>query len=190
MYYVLSVSDDYPENYWFEYDHGKSPSYLSFQKGEVVSSLDTSPVFRIDRKISEKRLLQFDLFMSDGGDFVSRKFSDLLRSVAQEDVQLIEAEVYLNSQKIEGCNIPNIVHLISCVDMEKSKYKPLLKSDPDGPLKFTRFEFIENSLKSHKIVRCKEDPQTIVVSEEFVKGCESAGIQGVEFLRNGVRSYG
>ncbi|WBS02555.1 hypothetical protein OU994_30680 [Pseudoduganella sp. SL102] len=189
MYYVLSVSDDYPDSYWFKYDHDNSPSYLSFQSGEAVDQPKRPPLFTLDKKISIARFLGFDFLMSDGGDFISAKFADLMRNLAAGDVQIIEASVYVNGEKMNGFCIGNIANLVSCVDMEKSIYKPLLKSCPDGPIKFTRFEFIDNSLNDHKIVRCKEDPQTIVVSEDFMQACKSAGIRGVEFLRNGVGSY-
>ncbi|WP_338771745.1 DUF1629 domain-containing protein [Massilia sp. METH4] len=187
MYYVLSISDDYPESYWFNYDHGGSPNYLLFHAGKRFESLETPPVFRLDRQIGDERLSRLDFLMSDGGDFVSLKFAELMRTVAAKDVQLIEADVYVAGKKLLGYHIANIAHLVECIDMKNSAYTPLFRSDPGGPIKFSRMEFVDDGLKSHTIVRCKEDPMTIVVSEQFVQACRSAGIKGVEFLRNGVR---
>ncbi|WBS02558.1 hypothetical protein OU994_30700 [Pseudoduganella sp. SL102] len=189
MYYVLSVNDDYPERYWFEYDHDNSPSYLSFQSGMMVEELSAQPVFRINKKISVDRLMDFDFLVSDGGYFISAKFANLMLNIAGDDVQIIEADVYIYGKKIAEYYIGNIVNLVACVDMERSTYRPLIKSDPEGPKKFTRYEFIENSLGSHKIMRSKESPLTIVVSEDFKQACISSGIKGVAFLRNGVRDY-
>ncbi|QBH99487.1 hypothetical protein EYF70_00520 [Pseudoduganella albidiflava] len=151
--------------------------------------MGAKPVFILNKKISANGLIGFDFLVSDGGYFISSKFAELIRNIAQNDVQLIEAEVYLNKTRIEEYYIANIKNLVSCVDMGNSTYKPLIKKDPEGPKKFIRYEFIENSLKSHKIVRCKESPRTIVVSEDFKQACISHGIKGVDFLRNGVREY-
>lgn len=188
-YYVLSVSDDYPDNYYFEYDHSSSPNYLSFRSGVLFNKSSSEPTFRSSAKVNVDRLMSYDFFMSDGGDFISSKFADLILNFAPHDVQLINADVYVGNKNIKGFKIPNITSLVSCIDMKKSIFKPVIKSDPDGPKSFTRYEFIEGSLGSHKIVRCKEDLETIVVSEDFVRECKSSGIKGVAFLRNGVSDY-
>ncbi|GGY45250.1 imm11 family protein [Pseudoduganella albidiflava] len=189
MYYVLSVSDDYPDNYYFKYDHAGSPNYLSFKSARLVGDLSLQPTFRLNGKIGIDRLMEHDFFMSDGGDFISPKFAELIRAFAPNDVQLIEATVFINNKKINRFYIANILHSVACIDMKKSIYKPLIKSDPGGPKSFTRYEFIENSLESHDIVRCKEDLETIVVSEDLVQACNRAAIKGIEFLRNGVSDY-
>jgi hypothetical protein len=188
MYYVLSVSDSYPDSYWFEYDHENSLDYLEFRSGHLVNTEHKHPVFRTKRKLNIKKLQSFDLLMSDGGDFISCKFANLLRENCPSDVQLIKVDVFSNDETVGDFFISNIINIIPCADMHKSSYKPLMKSDPNGPIKFSKLEFIPNSLQDHMIVRCKEDPETVVVSEKFVKLCQDNKIEGITFLPNGVRS--
>jgi hypothetical protein len=182
MYYVTSVSENYPDSYWFEYDHDKSPDYLSFQSGSIITNIDTRPVFKLNKNISKKKLLEFDFLMSDGGDFISQKFANLIKSISPDDVQIIEADCFLNETPIGPYFIANILNIIPCADMTKSSYRPLMRNSANGPFKFTSIVFIENSLNGHLIVRCKEDPETIVVSDAFVQACKDNNIRGVAFL--------
>lgn len=179
----MSVSEDYPESYWFEYDHEYSPDFLSFQNGTYVDNIETPPVFSIKKNISAKKLGEFDFLMSDGGDFISKKFANLINDISPADVQLIEAKVFIKNDFFGIYFIPNILNIIPCANMEKSSYKPVLRSAPNGPIKFTKTVFIDNSLGEHLIVRCQEDPETIVVSEAFVQACKSNKILGVNFLK-------
>lgn len=184
MYYTLSVADCYPDSYWFEYDHKSSVDYLEFRLGHPVAA-ESKLIFRTKRKLDPKKLQSFDFLMSDGGDFISSKFSALLKENCPSDVQLIRAAVYSDEENIGEFFVANILNIIRCVDMQKSSYKALMKSDPNGPIKFSKIEFIPNSLQDHMIVRCKEDPETIIVSEKFMEICQDNGIHGVVFLPNG-----
>jgi hypothetical protein len=72
--------------------------------------------------------------------------------------------------------------------MHKPPYKPLIKGDPYLPIKFSKLEFIPDSLRNNMIVRCKEGTETVVTSEKFIKLCQDGDIEGVVFLPNGVRT--
>jgi hypothetical protein len=187
MYYVLSISDSCPDSYWFEYDHENSPDYLEFRFGHLVTE-HKKPVFRTKRKISLKKLQSFGLLMSDGGYFISHKFANLIMENCPSDVQLIKADVFSNEETIGDFFIANILNIVPYADMHKSSYKPLMKSDPNGPVKFSKLEFISDSLQYHMIIRCKKAPETVVVSDKFMKLCQASNIGGVIFLSNEVRT--
>lgn len=189
MYYCLAIDETYPESYWFKYDHQASPDYLLFQQGNAVSNLKSAPIFSLQSKISLDRLLRFDYFMSDGLPFISKRFSDLVKKIAPDDIQLIDAEVWVNKHKIEGCTVPVITNLTPCVDMKRSKFEPIFDDIPDSPIEVSFIEFIKGSLGTHLITRPKEAPTKIVVSEIFKQHLKDAEIKGVAFLPNSVRLY-
>lgn len=189
MYYVWSVSDYYPNRYYFDYDHNKGPSYLEFLKGTMVNNLTSTPTFRIKGKFSKERLLSYDYFMTDSPLLISPKFANLIRSICPNDIQLIDAEVWVNDGKLEGYAIPNVIQVVPCVDFEKSTKRPMLRSDPSSPLIIDKPVFLDGELTTHMVARVKENIVDIVVSTAFIEACKKAKIKGSEFLPNGVRSY-
>jgi hypothetical protein len=103
--HVLSVSDSYPDFYWFEYDHENSLDYLEFRFGRLVKEPKT-PVFRTKRKLNFKKLQSFDLL--DGGDFINHKLANLIKGNRSSDVQLIKAGVFSSEESIGNFFIANI----------------------------------------------------------------------------------
>jgi uncharacterized protein DUF1629 len=182
MYYKWTVSDDYADSYWFEYDKKESPDHLIFKQGKFIDRLEGKPKFKLNKKVSLKKLLAFDCFMSDGPQFVSPRFAGLLSSIAPNDVQLFDAEVYVGDTRLEGYKVPNITHLAPCLDKEKSDYEPLLSYMPDGPIRINKIVYIPDCMGSHVIARLLEDNLTIIVQEVVVRACEKEKIKGVAFV--------
>ena len=60
--YLLEISENYSEIYWFKYDQKKSPDHLLFISGEEQSSIATTPTFRNKNKISASRLMSLIFF--------------------------------------------------------------------------------------------------------------------------------
>ncbi|QTB21062.1 hypothetical protein J1907_14845 [Lysinibacillus sphaericus] len=71
------------------------------------------------------------------------------------------------------------LNLVRCLDIEKSEYRPLLKSLLDGPIKLLTIKYVPHSLEGHHIVRMKEYTGNIIVDELFIKACKEEKIKGV-----------
>jgi hypothetical protein len=181
MYHKWSVSSDYPDSYWFEYDRYESPDHLLFKQGRPIDKLEGRPKFRLNKKVSLRRLSTFDYLLSDGPDLVSPRLGRLLTSLASEDVQCFGAEVYVGASELEGYQVPNITQLVPCLDRDRSDYEPLLSYMPDGPIHIRKAAYIPGSLGRHLVVRMLEDNQTIIVQDALVRACRDGNIRGIAF---------
>lgn len=181
MYHKWSVSLDYPESYWFEYDQDESPDHLLFKQGRPIDQLQSRPKFRLNKRVSLERLSTFDYLMSDGPDLVSPRLASVLTSVAPQDVQLFGAEVSVGAIELEGYHVPNVIHLVSCLDKDRSDYEPLLSYMPDGPIRIRKAAYAPNGLRHHVVVRMLEDNQTIIVQDVLVSACRDEKIRGISF---------
>ncbi len=182
MYYLLSISDNYPENLWFKYDRKVSPNHLKFKMGQVYSSETIKPVFRLNKKINNKKFAQFDWFWSDGPNFVSPRLVDYFQNQMSDDIQLIDADVWINDVLFQDYKIPNILHSIRCIDLAKSDFEFLINDESDGPKNFNKYILTNDSLGMHKICRASEQLTTIVVQESFAIDCKELKVNGLDFL--------
>lgn len=180
--YLFDVSEDYPEAYWFKYDQAVSPDHLSFICGERQSPPTTTPTFKNNKKISAARFSRFDLLQSDVLEFASAKLAAILLQYA-DDVQIFPAEIYIGKEKLNGFHIFNIIATAPCIDTTSSEHEPMFSFMPDGPLKFLTLKSLPaQTLAGYDIVRAKESPQRVFVSEKFKRHCESAGLGGLQFV--------
>lgn len=91
----------------------------------------------------------------------------------------------MSSEINESFFVMNVLNVVPCLDMEKSEYKPLIKSLPDGPIKLLSIKYVPNSLNGHHIVRMKEYKGNIIVDDIFVKACKEEKIKGIMFVKEG-----
>ncbi|OCG14683.1 hypothetical protein A9G09_05185 [Gilliamella sp. wkB292] len=179
MIYELMLGN-YPDSYWFQYDSTVVDSYEFLQCKESQSNKQV--VFKLENKVSEKRLLSYDFYFSDGPDFISPRLANLLSNNQDflHDVQLIEATIIVNGRSYSGYKALNILRLISCIDMNKSEYIPLLESLPDGPKKFFEIVFKENINEQFCMARCKESIGRIVISESLRQFFIKNKVKGID----------
>ncbi|AZF18674.1 imm11 family protein [Pseudomonas sp. R3-18-08] len=180
--YLLDISENHSEIYWFKYDQKISPDHLLFISGEKQSSIATTPTFRNKKKVSKSRLQSFDLLQSDTLEFVSEAMTNVMREF-QEDVQLFPADVYLKEVKLDDYHVFNVIQTLPCIDLDNSQYGPMFSFMPDGPLTFTTIQSLPpTALGNHHIVRAKESSQRVFVSEQFKQKCEASQLKGLKFV--------
>ena len=138
MIYRLKLTDDYPNSYWFQFKR-EEISITDLMDCEKIH-LKNPLIFTLNKKISEKRLLSYNIYSSDDPDFISPRLATLLENNEEfvKDVQLLDAIVIINGQSHYGFKVFNILRSISCMDMDKSESTPMLDSQPDGPRIFTK----------------------------------------------------
>jgi hypothetical protein len=178
MNYLLSTV---PNSYDIvEYNHAISYDYRSFLEGESLGNLQSPLFYSIKRKADIKKLRNYHLIFSTGPELISNMFRKVIENFSDE-VEFFDVEITFENEKIEGFSVINIKNKISCLDMNKSEYKPT-NFDPNNPT--YRFYYLvvkENALEELNIVRCKEMSVKIVVSENFKKACFDSRLSGLSF---------
>ncbi|MCX8727267.1 imm11 family protein [Gilliamella sp. B2838] len=179
MIYELMISN-YPNSYWFQYDSTVVASYEFIEFKEI--QLNKPLVFKLENKVSEKRLLSYDIYFSDGPVFISPRLANLLSNNQDflHDVQLIDATITVNGCSHSGYKVLNILRLISCIDMNKSEYVPILDNDPDGPKEFYKMVFKENINEQFCMARCEESEGRIVISESLRQFFIKNKVKGID----------
>ena len=179
MIYELMIGN-YPDSYWFQYISTGDDYYELLQCKKIQSNKPI--VFKLEKKVSEKRLLSYDIYFSDGPVFISPRLANLLSNNQDflHDVQLIDATIIVNGRSYSGYKVLNILRLISCIDMNKSEYIPLLESLPDGPKEFYKMVFKENINEQFCMARCEESIGLIVISESLRQFFIKNKVKGID----------
>ena len=179
MIYELMIGN-YPDSYWFQYDSTVVANYEFIECKEIQSNKPL--VFKLEKKVSEKRLLSYDFYFSDGPDFISPRLANLLSNNQDflHDVQLIDATITVNGRSYSGYKVLNILRLISCIDMNKSEYEPILDDYPDGPMRFFKIVFKEDIKEQFCMARCEESEGIIVISESLRQFFIKNKVKGID----------
>ena len=163
----LMCGDVYPDRYWFQFKE-EEISIVDLMQCQKIH-LKNPLIFTLNKKISEKRLLSYDYYMSDGPDFISPKLTTLLENNDEflKEVQLLDAIVIINGQSHYGFKVFNPLRFLSCMDMDKFESTPVLDSQPDGPRRFTKKVFRQDVTEDFWIVRCLEDSSCVMISDKL-----------------------
>lgn len=179
---LLSPANDYPENYWFLYDHENSVDHLNFYECKKVEISKRLPRMTLKSKVSLKAIRMYDYLFSDGPDFISTKLAEVINSSSlKDDLQLIPLEVTINGDCYDDYFVINYLKAENAFDMSKSEYKPLIKSMPDGPKKFGKIALLDEDPES-LMFRAAESNSHIVASDEVVAIFKENSVKGVDFL--------
>ena len=181
MIYRLKLTDDYPDSYWFQFKKEEISIVDLMQCQEIHSK--NPLIFTLNKKISEKRLLSYNIFSSDGPDFISPRLATLLENNEEfvKEVQLLDATVIINGQSHYGFKVFNPLHFLFCIDMDKSESRPLLSYLPDGPKSFTKMVFRQDITEDFWMARCLEDEACIVISDKLKQFCIENNIKDIVF---------
>lgn len=180
--YELKIASDYPNNYWFEYNH-PDISGGAFSQCKPIGNHGNF-IFVLKPNVSQQKLFSYDFYFSDGPFFISPRLASLLSSDsnAMTDIQLIDADVYINKTNHQEYKIMNIIREVACIDIAKSESQPILSYLPNGPRKFSKIIFKENVSENFSIARCQEYKPAIIVSEKFKNFILSNNVKGIDLL--------
>ncbi|PIT13518.1 hypothetical protein [Snodgrassella alvi] len=179
MLFELKIFD-YPNTYWFEYESNEISNYDLLQCKKIQN--DNPLIFKLKKKVSEKRLLSYDFCFSDGPDFISPRLATLLANNKDflKDVQLLDANVIINGQNHSGFKVINILRTISCIDMDKSDSEPILDYLPDGPKRFYKIVFKQDIEENFYMARCLESEGRIVMSDKLRQFFIENNVKGIK----------
>ncbi|WP_255991106.1 hypothetical protein [Chitinolyticbacter albus] len=181
MFYVLDVSDDYPEDITVIYDRTRSPRVKYFYEGDSRPLAGETAFFSVE---SEGDPFVFD-YLPGGPGLFSIKFIDCVKALC-DDIDIIKSEINHNGKIIKSHSAILIKNSISCIDMEKSNTYKMLPSDPTSPTVISNRVFKDSELDGVHIARSSEDPYgTIVISKELIVAIKKTNPKGITYKPNG-----
>ncbi|MFL1996876.1 hypothetical protein VYF65_002615 [Lysinibacillus irui] len=180
-YYKLA--NVYERDVFFSYADNNTFVRFDLEKGIEYPS-NEKLYYSIDK--FDSYLDKYDILPTIGGELVSLKLKKLIEKLGT-DCQFIPAVITsTNTGEInESFFVMNVLNLVPCLDTEKSEYRPLIKSLPDGPIKLLSIKYVPNSLIGHHIVRMKEYTGNIIVDDIFIRACKEEKIKGIMFVKEG-----
>jgi len=183
-YYKLT--DYYPRDVFFSFSDKNSLEKSDLEKCKKQQMpLNERVIYTVDK--FDKYLDEYDILPTIGASLISYKLKKIIKELNINDCQFIPViiEDTSTNEVNENFFALNILNCIDCLDEEKSKIKPLMKSFPNGPIKVISLFFKDNELEGHSIVRMLESKSTIVVNSIFLEICKESKIKGVQFIEEG-----
>jgi hypothetical protein len=170
-------------NDWAVYDNDISIDYKEFFKGSSFNESELPLYYSIQKKANLNKVRKALILESTGPELIRKSLKDILE-VSVIGTQFFEVELYYCEDKIEGFYALNLLHKINCVDIENSEYR-LTNFDTNRPSYLFYYmklkDDIFNDNTDYDIVRCKEMPRNIVVSERLKDILIKADLKGLQF---------
>jgi len=179
--YLWDTSDDYPESCIGQYDKEKSPDRFELRQGKRLAD-DFGPViFRFRQPARE--LQGWDCLENNAlVPLIGPRAFEALSKIADTDVQALTTRVHTSDGELDGYRAINIVRVIQCADLERSRFKKIVGSD--RIMKFTSLRHRPNCLGDHHIAREFEYLSHIIVSDVIREIFSRAHITGVRFIKS------
>lgn len=179
-YYELF--EKYKRSLYFFYDNDKNKidgfDFYKSEKKEIATPLYYK-VEKIDSYLDEYDYLP----VSSGPPLVSKKFKETFSDLENNQLQFFPTVI-----KDEKKNISNNFYTMNILNLVEGLDKKLSVYDINkyGTYKIKKLKLIPNCLKDYEIVRLKEKPSYIIVTEIFKKRCEEAKLKGLDFVPEGL----
>ncbi|MBD8492586.1 imm11 family protein [Pseudomonas syringae] len=179
--FLIKISDDYPESYWFRCTvlSGQDPGV--FKKGIPLEE-EVSIEFRVGSKPDAGRLLSYDFLFSDGPNFISPRFHQLLLDHDVQGLQFFDADVYMGEAECHGYKVVNFTSKSKAFDESKSKSEPLLSYLPEGPARYTEIVLKENVDTRVDMFRAEEDFTSMLAVARIKALCDAHQVSGLQFV--------
>jgi hypothetical protein len=180
MIYEFKKASNYPDSYWLEYEQG-SVDPLNLRQCKIIK-INNPLLFKVEKKVSERRLLSLDFYRCCGFNIISPRLATLLANNKDflKDVQLLDANVIINGQNHSGFKVLNILRMLSCIDVDKSDSEPILSYLPDGPIWFTKIVFKQDIVEIFCMARTQEDKDCIVISDKLKQFFIENKVKGID----------
>ncbi|WP_423740481.1 imm11 family protein [Flavobacterium columnare] len=160
-----------------------SISWMNLRSGAILET-KTPLVYTVDK--IDAYIGEYDFLPVIGIPLVSDKVVAIFEHLNKQHLQFIPVVIKdkLGNQNTKFYAL-NILNTVPCLDKEKSIFE--LDEDDDYDIK--KFFIKPDSLLNYSIVRMEEHRSYIIVTEEFKRYCEEAGLKGVEFIEEGNSIY-
>lgn len=174
--WIWSIPDHYSNKKTGEYIQGSGTDRFVFREGRRLEDSIVSPkvVFECSKKHLKDVLPNSGFLL-----LVSKKVVGILEELCPNDIQVFEAEVYAEDQKIPGYYLLNLVHLLEVINKEESEFTKI--PGYEAIMKFERIVYRFDELPHHHIVRNRDYKSHVIVSDALKEAFEANNIEGVQF---------
>lgn len=182
MYFEFS--DYYKRDTTFILNEGESGiSTSALKKGEVIN-IEKPLVFNVDR--IDSYIGNYDLLPTFNIPLVSTRFKNIF-DYLRDDIQFVNALIIdENNNSNSDYYLLNILNVLPVMNKRTSVFE--IKKYGKAEVMNIKRLYIEG-LKGHSIVRMAEHKSYIIVSDDFKKCCEEAGLNGINFIPEGYTIY-
>ncbi|MBI0473518.1 hypothetical protein EXT68_16890 [Pectobacterium parmentieri] len=166
-----------------DYIHDKSTDYLLFNEGVSLDGFDLKLIYKAKSKSIFNKIKKFHMLFTTGPELVSRELRSVLECVVPAEIEFFDAEVIYGNERLNGFSVINVIRKINCCNMEESEYE-LTNFDPNNPTYIFLYTVLLDEIPCNfNVVRCSEQPTSIVVSAEIKSAISNAGLKGITFCK-------
>ncbi|WP_202983977.1 imm11 family protein [Gilliamella sp. ESL0232] len=181
MSYIISIEENTYN--MLDYLHDISMDFSLFNEGISLKGLDCTLKYKAKNKSCFNKLKKCHMLSTTGPELVSLELRAILESVVPTEVEFFNAEIIYGNEIFDGFSVINPIIKIDCCDMNKSEYQ-LTNFDPNNPAYMFLYTVILDDIPDgYNIVRCKEQPNLIVINNKVKSAILSAGLQGIKFCK-------
>jgi hypothetical protein len=144
---------------------------LKYSRGQEIELSELPQNLIVKIEFGPKTLP--DYFELGGTPIVSNKFSDILRSVGVDNVQLFSTKVQMPDQVLAGYSVLNVIGRISCINLNKTN----CTKHRNRIVRINNLVLDEDNIHGFKMVRPHEFELMILVSEDVKNAIN--GLPGV-----------
>ncbi|MEI7065064.1 DUF1629 domain-containing protein [Dickeya chrysanthemi] len=181
MSYIISVEENTYN--MLDYLHDISADFSLFNEGIGLDGLDFTLMYKAKSKSGFNKIKKCHILSTTGPDLVSRELRTILESIVPAEVEFFDAEIIYGNDKLEGFSVINPIAKINCCDMEKSEYQ-LTNFDPNNPCYMFLYTVLLDEIPDgFNIVRCNEQPTSIVVNDKVKLAILNSELRGIKFCK-------
>ncbi|CNC70176.1 imm11 family protein [Yersinia similis] len=181
MSYIISIQENTYN--MLDYIHDKSIDSSLFNEGISLKGIDGDLIYKAKSKASFNKIKKLHILSNTGPELVSRDLRNIIESSVPAEVEFFDADIIYENERLDGFSVINPVVKINCCDMEKSEYQ-LTNFDPNNPTyMFLYTELLNEIPGDFNIVRCAEQPASIVVNDKIKLAILNSGLKGIRFCK-------
>ncbi|TXI13347.1 MAG: hypothetical protein E6Q66_10100 [Pedobacter sp.] len=184
MYFRFS--DFYKRDTAFAFSEEKNQFDLYTLPPGLPLKVDKPIEFEVDK--IDSYIESYDLLPTHDTPLVSARFKKLFEYLTN-DLQFVNTVITdKKNNRNESFYYLNILNVLPLMDKNKSVFEIEIYGKTET-MNIKKLYIIEESLKTHSIVRMEENDAYIIVTEEFKKRCEEAHLKGINFIEEGHSIY-
>ncbi|MFU0888665.1 imm11 family protein [Kluyvera sichuanensis] len=181
MSYILSIEESTYN--MLDYLHDISMDFSLFNEGVSLKGLDCVLKYKAKNKSSFKKLRSCHILSSTGPDLVSRKLRTVIENVVPAEVEFFDAEIIYGDEVLYDFSVINPIMKLNCCDMDKCEYQ-LTNFDPNNPTYMFLYTVLSDNIpEGLNMVRCKEQPNLLIVNDKIKSEILNADLKGIRFCK-------
>lgn len=180
--YLWKIPYDYPEKLIGRYERERSPDSFHFVQGTRLrqNQIFKHPILKFN--VNKKQLEKYDCLINNTAiPLVNARLTNLLKKLADDDVQLFETIVECTDGELTGYKILNVTHTVKGIDHKRSDYAKMKQAD--AILRFKKLVYKPHCMMKHQLARDEEYKPHLLASQGIYDAFKRENITGVWLAR-------